>query len=310
MKDKLVQELQEDLFGTPSDLDRADSSAEQSVEDSALSSAEDGIEPTEEGSIESSEETTVEEAETDFFEEQETDQGEAESDDSKGWEEEDFVETQEDPMNDFVYQDGEEPETPPQTTTVKDVKERLSSPRNRKNLEKLGLMAMDKVDVLKAKLCSAISGSHLSEYTSDDDMKLLIIEALKEFLESMEIKEPSPAGTLMYCVGIWALLPLGTACLERWFINPKPKTQNKQTLTNSTPEQPVEAERQTDYSHVKECQQERKIFSVNKDGFYKTNPAGTFISATESDRPSPEVQELIDKGLPNKEIRTILGYGR
>ena len=235
---------------------------------------------------------------------------------------EEIEEGEGDPLEDYQ---GDE-NTPPPTEKVEQVNERISSEKNRKNLERLGAKFLDKADLLKANLCSKISGEHLGEYVADEEMKEILLECIKEYLATKEVTELSPFGALMAALAMWSLPPLGVALLDRFQLKKeeqkklkaaeKKKAASKEneptTETNATEieAEEVEGEQQTDYTHLKEYQEQRKVFETNAAGKYNRTAKGTYLKVDLADElPSPEVQELLDQGKKDREIRKILGYG-
>lgn len=224
-----------------------------------------------------------------------------------------------DPLED--YQGGHESDenAPPPTEKVEQVKERISSEKNRKNLERLGAKFLDKADLFKASLCSKISGEHLGEYVADEEMKDILIECIKEYLATKEVTELSPFGALMAALAMWTLPPLGVALLDRFQLKKEEKKKktsknlNKATTETETiaeTEDEEVGEAQSDYTHLKEYQEQRKVFETNAAGKYNRTAKGTYLKVDLADeQPSPEVQELIDEGKKDREIRKILGYG-
>lgn len=226
------------------------------------------------------------------------------------WDEDDLdldIEEGADPLSDI------KDETPnePAKTTIGDLQEPVSnSPKNLENIEKLAHIVLNGADVLKAQFCSKISGEHVAEYLADDNLKATLIEAIKEYLATQEIKAPTPFGTLMLTLAMWTLPPLGMAVWDKYQVN---KTTKKNKTSTTSTEQPIEqepGEAKTDYSHLKEYQEQRKIFSLNKTkGTYNRTPKGTFIKVEHAnEEPSPIIKEWIDAGLTNKEIRERLAY--
>lgn len=241
------------------------------------------------------------------------------------WDDDDEIEeTDEDPLSEFEggddHEEQEDEENEAPTEKIEHVKERVSSEQNRKNISRLGAKVLDKADVFKAKLCSKISGLHLAEYVADDETKELLLECIKEYLATKEVEELTPFGALMLALSMWTLPPLGVALLDRFQLKKedrpsfKRKTSTKlnKPSNEATEEEDEEAEGEaiTDYSHLKEVQEQRKIFKTHSNGNYQRTKNGTYISVDLADEaPSPEVQELIDQGKKDREIRKILGYG-
>lgn len=277
---------------------KADQSAEQTEENEPI------IEPEHTDEIES--ELNEEEGE----EREEEPEGEQAHDDVDFLEETPLSESETDPLLDQIETDKKKQEAEPKTTTVEELsKKATGSPKNRKNLEKLGLLVLTRADVAKAKMCSRISGQHIVEYLADDEIKEALIAAIKEYLASQEFKEPSPFATLMLALSAWVLPPLGVALWDKYMLPKKEeKATPSQTTTREEGEQPAQ---KTDYSDLKEYQDKRAIFSTTADGFYNRTPKGLFIKKAFADeKPSPQVQAWLDDGLTNKEIKEKLNYGK
>jgi nitrogen regulatory protein PII-like uncharacterized protein len=212
---------------------------------------------------------------------------------------------------------GEEPEAAKKT--IKDVAQKVTSTRSAELLSKATLLALGKVDVVKAKVCSKISDQPFVEYLGDKETLELFIEAFKIWMEEREVKEPSPFATMMFMLGMWTLPPLGMALLQRFdlfesFSKTVPPT--KHSPSNSLNQKnEVQGEAASDeapqYAHVQEFQQERKKFSLNASGKYNHTPDGkTYIHAEHAEEfPSAIVKEWIKEGKKNREIINLLGYG-
>lgn len=238
---------------------------------------------------------------------------------AEGLDLDDIEEQEDDPLADYQGEPNSDEETPPPTEKVEQVKERISSEKNRKNLERLGAKFLDKADLFKASLCSKISGEHFGEYVADEEMKDILIECIKEYLATKEVTELSPFGALMAALAMWTLPPLGVALLDRFQLKKEEKKKktsknlnqpNTETETITETEDEEAGEAQTDYTHLKEYQEQRKSFETNAAGKYNRTPKGTYLKVDLADElPSPEVQELIDEGKKDREIRKILGYG-
>lgn len=219
---------------------------------------------------------------------------------------------EEDPYLKKAKEQHDKKEAEPKVVKAKDVEQKvLSSPKNRENLKKLGLLTLGRADKYKAALCSFISGQHAAEYMADEEMLQLVIEAIKEYVATMEVEEPSPAMVLLFSVLAWTLPPVGLAFWHKYKLG-KPETEK--TSTTSTKEAEQQQEEQEEeapkYSHLKEFKDKRKIFSCTKDGYYNRTPLGTFIKVADAnEKPSPQVQQWIDEELSNKEIRKLLNHG-
>lgn len=241
-------------------------------------------------------------------------------DDDEDLDLEDIEEEETDPLEGFQGEHTSDTEPPPMTENVKDVKERVSSERNRKNIERLGAKVLGKADLFKATLCSKISGKHLAEYIADEETIDILIECIKEYLETQEVVEPSPFAALMIAFGMWTLPPLGVALLDRYSIpkeeKSKAKRKTSKNLNNEAPnqgkqEEQIQEESKVDYSELKEFKEKRKTFTVNAAGQYNRVPDGKKYIAVEyaDEYPSPEVREWLEEGKKCREIRKLLGYG-
>lgn len=273
-----------------------------------------------------------------FMKEQEQEEEEEEGEEQESnelddlmndWDDEDFdlddIEEEEtNPLEEYEGEPSSDTEEPP-TEKVEEIKERISSEKNSKNLDRLGAKFLDKADLFKANLCSKLGGQHMAEYVADDEMKEILIECIKEYLATKEVSELSPFGALMAALAMWTLPPLGIALLDRFQLKKEAKTANKQKTsknlneaateieaTEVTEEEEPQGEAKTDYSHLKEYKETRKVFSVNADGKYNRVPNGkTYIKVEIADEyPSPEIQEWLDEGKKDREIRKLLDYGQ
>ncbi|WMX13238.1 hypothetical protein [Aureispira sp. CCB-E] len=219
------------------------------------------------------------------------------------WEEEPVIEIEEDPLDGYVQE-------PPKTNPVEEIKKATgSSSKNLKNLAELGEIAFTYIDLAKAQLCSSISGQHVAEYTADEKAKKVLIAAVQEYLSTQEIKAPTPLMTLLLAVGTWAAAGFGAAFWHRYQI------QQMEPKATPNTEDPLEEEQEqeqgqasSDFSHLKEYQDGRKLFSIHKTtGTYKHLPNNTYCAIDVADEvPSPEIQALIDQGKTNPEIRAII----
>jgi hypothetical protein len=236
----------------------------------------------------------------------------------------DVEETEHNPLEEYEGEPDTDTEEPP-TEKVEQIKERIVSEKNSKNLERLGAKFLDKADLFKANLCSQLGGQHMAEYVADDEMKEILMECIKEYLATKEVAELSPFGALMAALAMWTLPPLGVALLDRFQLKKEEKAAKKtkpskkineaatETAESGIEEEEEEAqgEAQTDYAELKEYQDKRKVFSVNADGKYNRVPNGkTYIKVEIADEyPSPEIQEWLDEGKKDREIRKLLNYG-
>jgi hypothetical protein len=225
----------------------------------------------------------------------------------------DIEEEDEDPDEEFKGEPASDNEPPP-SETVGETKERVSSEKNRENLERIGAKFLGKADLFKATLCSKIGRKHLAEYVADDDTIDILIQCIKEYLDTKEVEEPSPFAALMLALAMWTLPPLGVALLDRFSLPKEDKTAPKKKTSKSLNQEtdtPTQEEPKADYSKLREYQEKRKTFSLNADGKYNRVPDGkTYIKVEFADEyPSPEVQEWIEEGKKDREIRKLLDYG-
>lgn len=209
-------------------------------------------------------------------------------------------ETNENPLNDFIEQ--------PSTTAKPEEKIKQvngDSKKNLDNLATLGKMGLDMLDAWKSQLCSAIGGDHPAEYTSEEKHKEALLAAFQEYLRSQEFKAPTPFGTLMIALAIWGLPSISMAFMQKYEFLPSARSEQKKREAEQ-----ATAEAKTDYSHLKEFKEGRRLFTIHKTkGTYNRSPKGTFSAIDVSDEyPSPEIQALIDQGKTSPEIRTLL-YG-
>ncbi|BDS12376.1 hypothetical protein [Aureispira anguillae] len=220
-------------------------------------------------------------------------------------------ETQEDPLNEYVQET-------PKTNPVEEIKKATGeSTKNLKNLAELGEIAFTYIDLAKAQLCSSISGQHVAEYTADEKAKKVLISAVQEYLSTQEIKAPTPLMTLLLAVGTWAAAGFGAAFWHKYQLK-QMKPSPAPSAAAITQEESLEDEEQeqaageptSDFSHLKEYQDGRKLFEIHKTkGTYKRLPNNTYCAIEIAHEiPSPEIQTLIDQGKTNPEIRAII-YG-
>ena len=210
-----------------------------------------------------------------------------------------------DPLKGFAQDPNKEPEKVKVEEVIPP-----TSPKNLKNIEKLGKVALARVDVMKAKACANLSGQHMAEYLADEEMMDALLDAIKEYINSMEYKAPTPFGTLIITVLLWGVPSFGLALWHKYSM-PKPaQTPGPAQETTSTNFN-QDAPNKSDYSHLKEFQDGRKVFATNKQkGTYNTTANGTFVKVEHADEyPAPIILQWLNEGLTNKEIREKL-YGK
>lgn len=244
-------------------------------------------------------------------------------DDNEGINDDENVEvitSKTDPLDQYIQEP--EPEPIPEKTTVAETIQNAAgdSAKNAENLATLGELVLDFIDDGKAHLCAAISGEHAAEYAGDKKAKAALLEAFKVYIGTMGVGTPSPFWTFMLAIGVWGAPTLGAAY---WHKVQKDKAKAKfseveityikdlPTTNNHVQSEPVEQKSEPakkDYSHLKEVQTKRKLFTIHKTaGVYNRTPDGTFSKISlSSEKPSPEIQFLIAAGKTCAEIREII----
>jgi hypothetical protein len=194
------------------------------------------------------------------------------------------------------------------------------SAKNIEALKDLGELAIDFLDDTKAQLCSAISGQASSQYASGKKLNKALLKAFVAYMNSQDVKAPSPAGTLLLTLALWGLPALGTAYFHRKQVQKANKKKAKEQINQGTEketEEEVRGESKSDgpkeqepvnYKETKECKDKRRMFDLHAStGCYSRDLSGKFAKASlAGEKPSPELQELIDKGCDNVKIRSIL----
>lgn len=227
-------------------------------------------------------------------------------------EEEPFDFPKEDPLDEAINSD---PEDKPIDEIIEDLTG--GSVKNLEVLEELGSLAMEKIDDSKAMLCSAISGESPANYTSDKKLNKALVNAFVNYFRSNNVKAPSPFGTLMLALAMWGLPSLGSAFFHRKKAQKIAKQQAVQKAKESKEDiedLEIEGEAQSDrpanldYSQLKEYQENRRIFTIHKEsGCYNRTPKGQFCKTSlATEKPSPEIQAMLDEGLSSAEIRERL----
>jgi hypothetical protein len=190
------------------------------------------------------------------------------------------------------------------------------SVKNLELLEELGELAMEKIDDSKAMLCSAISGESPARYASDKKLNKALLKAFANYLRSSNVKKPSPLGSLLLVLAMWGLPTLGAAFFHR---SKAKKAAKKQAVKKAkaagdsiVEDIEIEGEAQSDseegifdYTNLKEHQENRQMFTVHKtSGCYNRTPKGQFARITlASEKPSPEIQRMLDEELTSAAIR-------
>lgn len=193
------------------------------------------------------------------------------------------------------------------------------SAKNLEALKDLGELVIEFMDDSKAHLCAAISGQPASKYASGKKMNKALLKAFIAYMDSQEVKAPSPMGTLLLTLALWGLPALGTAYFHRRQLAKKKKEQEALNQTaNEEPneEQEVEGEAisdepestNIDYSQTKEFKGKRTMFDVHAStGCYCRDLEAKYVNVNlAKEQPSPEIKTLIDQNQSNPQIRSIL----
>lgn len=238
-------------------------------------------------------------------------------DDQEGFEDDfedefDFPEDdfEDDPLDDAISGEAEEK---PMDDLISEITG--DSVKNLELLEELGELAMEKIDDSKAMLCSAISGESPARYASDKKLNKALLKAFANYLRSNNVKAPSPLGSLLLVLAMWGLPTLGAAFFHRSQAKKAAKKQAAKKVKEAAEDiEDIEIEGEAksdtpetavDYSHLKEYQENRRMFTVHKTkGVYNRAPNGDFARISlASEKPSPEIQQMLEDGLTCAAIR-------
>lgn len=233
-------------------------------------------------------------------------------DDQEDFEDEfDFPEDdfEDDPLDDAISGEAEEK---PMDDLISEITG--DSVKNLELLEELGELAMEKIDDSKAMLCSAISGESPARYASDKKLNKALLKAFANYLRSNNVKAPSPLGSLLLVLAMWGLPTLGAAFFHRSQAKKAAKKQAAKKVKEAAEDiedVEIEGESQSDtpdkldYTHLKEYQENRRLFDIHKEtGCYNRTPKGQFCKTSlAKEQPSPEIQEMLSEGLTNAAIR-------
>lgn len=177
------------------------------------------------------------------------------------------------------------------------------------------------VEGLNVRLCLSISGDkNPSAYTNTEDDRKEFAEELSEYLNDTGFTM-SPTMAIL----ISAIFFFGTPLFNAWGVRQEKAAKEKaeairqQKIQEQAEREKAEAEAAAQANPAatticKEARERRKSFEVHATtGCYKfpANSARGQDAIKVGDaveRPSPEAQALIDKGLSNAEIRKELGY--
>ena len=219
---------------------------------------------------------------------------------------------EQDPLDEAI---NGEPEEKPIDEVIGDLTG--DSVKNLELLEELGEIAMEKIDDSKAMLCSAISGESPARYASDKKLNKALLRAFANYMRSNQVKTPSPLGSLLLVLAMWGLPTLGAAFYDRNKAKKAIKKQAAQKAKKTAEgieDLEIEGEAQSDtpnqldYTHLKEYQENRRLFDIHKEtGCYNRTPKGQFCKTSlATEKPSPEIQQMLDQGWSNVEIRAAL----
>lgn len=266
------------------------------------------------------EENTVELHEENTEDLEEEIEGEWNEDDPENWEEEEEDgyefpdEEEEDILGSYAQEEkGEKP--------IEEVLDDATgdSVKSKEALKDLGELIIDFMDDSKANLCSAISGQDASKYASGQKLNKALLKAFIAYMDSQEVKAPTPFGTLMITLALWGLPSLAASYFHRRQAKKAEKQAVERQNTTETKEGPeVTGESKTDslatgtlkvdFTQTKEYQDKRRLFDLHAStGCYSRDLSGKFAKISlSSEKPSPAVQALIDQGYDNAKIRSTL----
>lgn len=230
----------------------------------------------------------------------------------------DFPEDEEDEDILGSYSEDEQSDQQPLSEAINDATN--DSAKNLDTLKDLGELVIDFLDDSKAQLCSAISGQAPSQYASGQKLNKALLKAFVAYMDSQEVKAPTPLGTLLLTLALWGLPALGTAYFHRKKAQKarKKKAQEAavQEIEQEEEEQEVPGEAKSDtptsesidYTQTKEYKDKRRLFDLHaKTGCYSRDLTGRFAkSSLAGEKPSTELQALLDQGFDNVKIRSIL----
>lgn len=272
-----------------------------------------------------------------FEEELESEKEEEEDEVSEDLEEEEFEE--EDDEFDFPEEEEEDDvlgsyaeDESSETKSVEEVVNNATgdSAKNLDALKDLGELVIDFLDDSKAQVCSAISGQPSSQYASGQKLNKALLKAFVAYMDSQEVKAPTPLGTLLLTLALWGLPALGTAYFHRRKAQKAKKQQVKEAihqaanleeseseLEESGEEEVSEGEAKSDtpdtetnivYTQTKEYKDKRRMFDLHANtGCYSRDLTGKFAKTSlAGEKPSSELQALIDQDFDNAKIRSII----
>lgn len=190
------------------------------------------------------------------------------------------------------------------------------------NLGKMGSIAFEQTDLIKAKLCGYLEEQPYHNFRTSEEMRQIVLSNFKTFFKEANIPIPPSGYILLGSLAMW-LAPLGLAGVKRYGQHIAPLIQSLLTQPNTTASTPVQTQKATTspypnpdydaaspYAQLPEYQQGRKFFRVHastgKYAYHPTNSSIYFPPQEAKETPSPEVMEWKDEGMKDKTIRTLL----
>lgn len=203
------------------------------------------------------------------------------------------------------------------------------SAKNLDALKDLGELVIDFLDDSKAQVCSAISGQPSSQYASGQKLNKALLKAFVAYMDSQEVRAPTPLGTLLLTLALWGLPALGTAYFHRRKAKKAKKQQTKEAIHQEVNSEELESKSESDednvpvgeaksdtpdsetsidYTQTKEYKDKRRMFDLHANtGCYSRDLTGKFAKTSlAGEKPSSELQALIDQGFDNTKIRSII----
>ena len=174
----------------------------------------------------------------------------------------------------------------------------------KKKLEGWGRTGLDYVDDMKATICVAIGGGHVSEYAADNGIKDAFFEATLELAKHKEFKAPTPTQAFIVALLAMIIPSLGLAGFRKFTKKVESFEPPQKQAASDLPQA------KTDYTSTKEYQAGRKKFKIfASNGAYQYDNKDAYVAIKyANDYPSPEIQKLLDENKSSSEIKNIL-YG-
>lgn len=283
-------------------------------------------------------EENAEDIEDEFEADLEDEDEEFEEDVSEDLEEEELEDEFDFPEDDFEEEEEEDDDVlgsyaEDESNGTKSVEEVVNnatgdSAKNLDALKDLGELVIDFLDDSKAQVCSAISGQPSSQYASGQKLNKALLKAFVAYMDSQEVKAPTPLGTLLLTLALWGLPALGTAYFHRRKAKKAKKQQAKEAIHQEANLEELESEEleeeevsegeaksdtpdsetNVDYTQTKEYKDKRRMFDLHANtGCYSRDLTGKFAKTSlAGEKPSSELQALIDQNFDNAKIRSII----